>query len=270
MLTKESYIKLFGQQMVFQLLLFHLKILETEGIECDDTNYKCQLFSILGDNLGAHMVGGFTESFSAEYFCRYCLIRKAEFNCVPHEIGEERTKQKYDAAVYDAEHLPASMVQGIKFNSVFYDLQSFHVCKPGLPPCLGHDLMEGVVAVDIALFVHYFVNENWFTYELLNKRITCFPYAGYDALSKPPIIPMNATKLIGQATENWCILRLFPLIVFDLVQNKEDKVWLLLLQLREIVNLVTAPRLSKSQVGYLNIIIKDYAYHRKLFFPQKN
>ena len=90
-----------------------------------------------------------------------------------------------------------------------------------------------------------------------NSRITLFPCSGFNASSKPPPIPVKANRLIGQAAENWCILRLFPLIVFGLVRDKADSVWLLLLQLRESVQLVTAPKVSIAQVGYLDVITKE-------------
>lgn len=44
-------------------------------------------------------------------------------------------------------------VQGIKFRSVFNTLQNFNVCSPGMPPCLGHDIFEGVLSYDVALYL---------------------------------------------------------------------------------------------------------------------
>lgn len=50
--------------------------------------------------------------------------------------------------------------EGIKFNSVFKKLDHFHVCNPGLPPCLGHDLFEEVVTYDLKIYIDYFVKKN--------------------------------------------------------------------------------------------------------------
>ena len=270
LLVKETYIKVFGQKVVFRLLLNDLKKLESEGIEYNGKKLKCQLLSFLGDNLGCHMIGGFSESFSCHYFCRYCLVTKAIFNDVPYEVGQLRDELHYSSALQCLKEQHSEMVQGIKFDSVFNELQSYHVCKPGLPPCLGHDLLEGIVAVDMALYINYFVGIKWFTYDLLNNRILHFPYFDYDAASKPPPVPANAIKLIGQAMENRCLLRLFPLIVFDFVACKTDRVWLLLLQLREIVELARAPTISKTHVGYLDATVKDYLHNRNDHFPHKN
>ena len=33
------------------------------------------------------------------------------------------------------------------------------MCQPGLPPCLGHDLFEGIVFSDLALYIQHLVTE---------------------------------------------------------------------------------------------------------------
>lgn len=45
----------------------------------------------------------------------------------------------------------------VKFDSIFNELTYFHVCHPGLLPCLGHDLFEGIVSTDLALYLNYLV-----------------------------------------------------------------------------------------------------------------
>ena len=207
MLIKESHIKVFGQKIVFQQLLNDLIKLETEGIELQGRRVKCQLFSVLGDNLGSHMIGGFSESFSCEFFCRYCLMTKDKFKTEPYESGVLRNVSHYETVVKRLQLQNANMMHGIKINSVFNQLQSFHVCRPGLPPCIGHDLFEGVVAYDLPLFVKHFVDQHWFTYDILNAQIRRFLYMGYDAASKPPAFSVNGKRLAGQAVENWCLLK---------------------------------------------------------------
>ena len=48
------------------------------------------------------------------------------------------------------------------------ELTYFHVCAPGLPPCLAHDLLEGLVQYDMMLYLNYFMSKNWFTLDFLN------------------------------------------------------------------------------------------------------
>lgn len=200
---------------------------------------------IAGDNLGSHAVGGFMENFSsAIYFCRYCLIKHDDFfinkkNCY-NSIGnmhmsnenksyecksfELRTEISYKSAI-NTILINGKSNYGIKFDSVFNQLQSFHVCKPGLPPCLGHDLMEGVVAYDLALIVHELVRKKWFTYEQLNCKIENFSLSPEDSKNKPVKIQPNYDRIIGEAWEIRTLLRFMPLICIIIL-----KICLLMIQ----------------------------------------
>jgi hypothetical protein len=103
--------------------------------------------AILGDNLGSHGIGGFTENFSrTKYICRYCLITRAEFEENPSLLGVrlENYRISIDGMIDD--DLEGN--HGIKFDSPFNKLGHYHVYGPGLPPCLAHDIFEGVLAHD--------------------------------------------------------------------------------------------------------------------------
>ncbi len=56
-----------------------------------------------------------------------------------------------------------SICGGIKFDSIFNELTYFHVCEPGLPPCLGHDLFEGIVSTDLALYRKHLISKEKLT-----------------------------------------------------------------------------------------------------------
>lgn len=124
------------------------------------------------------------------------------------------------------------------------------------PPCLGHDIFEGVLSFDVALYLKYFINQKkWFTYTILNRRIKQFQYKAADACSKPCEVSPQTLKLSGHAVQNWNLLRLLPLILGDTVQDPQDNVWQLLLQLKDIVDLICAPQISIAQVAYLDVLI---------------
>ena len=154
LLCGENDLKLFGSAEVFSEMLEDLKNLEKTGITVGGETVKMALYCIAGDNLGSHSIGGFTENFSRSvYFCRYCEITKTKFENDLNVCGPQRTPESYDSAVVQAEDGQGS--RGIKVNSVFNALKSFHVCQPGLPPCLGHDIFEGVLSYDVALYLKY-------------------------------------------------------------------------------------------------------------------
>ena len=267
LLCKESDYKQFPKE-VFQPIITDLLDLEENGfIGPEGNTIHCFLCMICGDNLGSHGIGGFLESFSANYFCRFCCIHKQHFSEDPVSVGEPRTKRHYEGCVNRLHLDPNGVsVMGIKGNSQFNQLRHFHVCD-GLPPCLGHDLFEGVVSYDVMLYLKYMINtEKWFDADLLNKRITEFGFHGTDKGDIPAQINITSKRLSGHAVQNWTFIRFLPLLIWDKVDTDDD-VWRVLLKLQEITGLVTAPKLSVGQVEHLQTCTEEYLLDRARLFP---
>ena len=277
LLCKERDLSYFGQEKIFSTLICDLKKLEQEGISVDaGTKLKGTLCAILGDNLGSHQIGGFVENFStSSHICRYCTLANSRFKDDVLACGATRTIQKYDAVVSKIEKSKqlgfVQIVEGIKHRSPFNSLQYFHVCQPGLAPCLGHDLFEGVVSYDLALCIRYFVHvKKWFTYNQLNRSISQFQFRGGDVNNKPNDVSENGEKIGGHAVQNWCLLRIFPILVGDRVTDYSDEVWELVLLLRQIVEYICAPKINEGDVAYLHVLIENYLYLRYKLFPDKS
>lgn len=268
--TDQMQYQLIFELKIFSPLVADLKDIEELGFETNDgSSLKGALIAISGDNLGSHCIGGFTENFSrSHYFCRYCLIDRATFQKQPEKVGPKRTIENYRESVEQLSGGQA-MVNGIKFDSVFNNLKHFHVCSPGLPPCLGHDLFEGVVSYDMAMYISHLVNvEKHFTYVQLNRCISRFTYSGSDRNNKPCEVKKDRENLGGHTAQNWCFLRLLPLYIGDRIKNPVDnQVWQLCLKLREIVELICAPKISHDQIAYLKILIEEYIHFRSGMFP---
>ena len=273
LLCKELDLKHFGHDKIFHELVEDLKYLENSGIKIHDETVKGTLCCITGDNLGSHGIGGFTENFSTvEHFCRYCTITLTQFMSDPLYIGRQRTVENYNAAIrhLDQEDCNLNNVTGIKFNSAFNGLKYYHVCAPGLPPCLGHDIFEGIGDYDVAMILKHLINvKGWFTYAELNQRIIMFDYLGADAASKPSQVNVTGNKLGGQATQNWCLIRLLPVILSDLIKDAGDPYWQLFLLLHDIVELVCAPKITDSDIAYLAVLIDEYLGDRVSCFPSE-
>lgn len=269
LLCKEKNLQLFGVEKVFGALLQDLKELES-GIVLDKIKVRAVVFCITGDNLGQHYIGGFVQNFSSSnYMCRYCLLKRSDFKKmrVPLLNAEKRSPANYDCAV---RNLDTNLeYEGIKSKSIFNDLQYFHVSSPSLPPCIGHDIFEGIVPLDLSLYVDYFVkNKKWFTYNALNNLIKRTHLYENDNSSKPVQFNINSKMLSGNASENWCTLRFFPIIVYNFV-DISDNVWKLLLNLREIVEFIVAPKITHAQIAYLKVLIDEYLERRIKLFPNK-
>jgi hypothetical protein len=148
---------------------------------------------------------------------------------------------------------------GIKGNSVFTSLQYLHVCKPGLPPCLTHDLFKGVIDCDVALIICYLVHrKKWFTYDTLNNRINQFPNSGPYAGSKPCELQQSGIRLGGHVAKNWVLISFFCLTIAGLINDVEDPMWQLYLVMCDVVSLVCAPCVEMGQVSLTKTLLEEY------------
>ena len=223
---------------------------------------------------GQHTLGGFLESFSTvHYFCRFCLYKRDQYRADQNQdppafrVAPLRTPDSYRAALQKRFQTKEKTYQGIKLDSIFNELRHFHVCDPGQPPCLGHDLfIGGVVDCDLAAMIKLMVEKGWFSYDLLNRRIREFTCEGSDVPNKPPpTVPESGETLGGYAVHNWTLLRLLPFIIGDKVKVSDD-VWKLYLLLKRICERVCAPALTLAQIDLLEDLIKQYMKDRK-FLP---
>ena len=276
MLIREQDFKKFGQDICFRCLINDLITLETDGIPLSlrgtEEMVKGTLVVITGDNLGSHSIGGFTENFSrSHHFCRFCRIDRTTFNENPCAVGAIRTPESYDNVVEDLGDEPNTLIIGVKFSSLFNQLKYFHVAQPGLPPCLAHDLFEGVVSKDMALYINHFIKrEKVLTYSQLNRLIGLLKYLGSDADNKPAEVPCDGEKLGGHAVQNWCLLKLIPILLKDRIEDPaNNSVWKLVLSLREIVMYICAPSITTDQVAELQSLIEDYMLERVAMFPEQ-
>ena len=111
-LCKADDVKKFGYSAVLEPLLRDLKSLEEDGIFVPHLGkvIKGTVFSVIADNLGAHSLGGFVESFSGSYVCRFCIGDRSQFQELEVRTGGFpcRTKQQYqldvDAALASNNH----------------------------------------------------------------------------------------------------------------------------------------------------------------------
>lgn len=261
LLCNEKDIKLFGEHMIFRQLVDDIKELEN-GSEINGIIVKAAVLCICGDNLGSHFIGGFPQNFStSDYMCRFCTMKRTDWKEQPYPIlnAEKFTKEKYNAEIESIG----------SHSSIFNELGFFHVCS-GLPPCIAHDLFEGIVVADLALYLKYFVTlKKYFTIDDVNQSMALRKYIGTDSICKPAIISKKGFKLIGNASQNWAFLRFLPLSISSKVEAS-DSVWLLVLKLREIVEFSVSPKLSFGQVMYMKTIIDEYLEDRKILFPNDN
>lgn len=266
--VRETDLKLFGQDKVLERLIEELTELASNGIEYKGEKLPCVVINMCGDNLGQHFIGGYQESFTGTYYCRFCEATKKSIQLKPTTTLPFRTPDEYNvaAAQIDPED-PEDSVKGIKKASVLNKIPFFHVCNPGLAPCIGHDILEGVAKLDFALFLRYFIHvKNWITLPALNKRIDNFKCKGRDSADSLVNLDVSLKKIKGHASEVWLFVRLFPFLIADKIQDLDDPVWQLALQLKKICEYVFAPHISDEMLVKLKELTNLYLETRAKIF----
>lgn len=112
-------------------------------------------------------------------------------------------------------------------------LIDFHLTT-GYPPDVLHDLLEGSVPVELALCLEILIKKRLFKLEELNRIIKHFPYKWKDRINCPQGIPptfASCKTTGGNAQENWCLMRLLPLMIGPKVPEEEEA-WQVLMMLK--------------------------------------
>ena len=263
----------YGYDKILRPIVDQLKELESEdGVRVVVDGEFVQIHAILGmfsaDNLGAHSLFGFLESFSANQFCRFCSINKTDsqtcFSCDP---VLRRTKERYNESVslIDSEHYNSSET-GIKRGCVLNELQYFHCVESSMVDCM-HDLLEGIIPNEIAATLQSLIAKQFISLIEVNQILIHFPYSLSDRNSKPPEITLPSLRI--QAAEAWTLLRNLPLMIGAKVP-RDDPHWRLIILLCDCCAIIFAPEITESMAHYLAELLNEHHTLFKELYPDKN
>lgn len=195
LLCKASDVKEFGYAKIFHPLIKDLVYLEQHGIYVEKLGVciKGTVLYVAADNVAAHSLAGFFESFAVDNFCRFCLATRSDIQDTEDSSGsfEPRTKESHNQHVQEVCQDPNLAKQcGVKGECVLTgSLQHFHVVH-GYPPDILHDLFEGIVPVELSLCISDLISNKYFSLETLNHAIKTFPYAFNDSTDQPQPSPL--------------------------------------------------------------------------------
>ncbi|KAF2884895.1 hypothetical protein ILUMI_21266 [Ignelater luminosus] len=253
--------KEFGTEATFKILIDELLFLETEGIQVNTPNHGnvtiyFVLTLILGDNLGLHSVMGFSENFNSRYFCRFCKVDKTS----THSLIIENKTLLQTLNNYNEDVLSKNLsISGIREECIFNCLPNFHVViNPSID--VMHDIYEGVCQYDMLHILKYFIFiAKLFSINTLNFCLKLFTYEP-EMGNRPPLLSMdfqNKNKLSMSASEMICFVRIFSLVIGDLVLEN-DEVWKFYLSLRNIIDIVSSKNITSSDICRLECLISEH------------
>jgi len=267
-------VKVHGMKAVADAILSDVKILEQQGIAVSSLTERVHgsIAFIAGDNLNSHLIGGFNASFNPKVLCpcRYCLTTNTELQQVIECCHlQSRTHENYQEQVNIIKKDPSQKSNfGIRYESVF-NQGNFHVVDR-LPPDIMHDLLEGVVPVEMALVLHELIGKKFVTLEHVNRIISTWPYGPLDKQNKPvPISTAFGDRIKQNAGRMWCLLRLLPLMIGRLVPDS-DLHWCFLIELKCIVEMIFSHKISECHTAFMVLKVQDHLAAYQELFPGRN
>ena len=169
-----KYLKKFGNEKIFKKVTEDFNVLSDEGITVNINGqdqiiyFECVL--VLGDNLGLNCICGFSESFTANRFCRFCSATIAQ--CGELAVEDDtllRTIDELDVLKNDVYET------GIKEKCIFNSIKNFHITE-NMCVDVTHDLCEGIGAYTIEKVLESLIQTKVISLEIINNRIDSFPY----------------------------------------------------------------------------------------------
>ena len=104
-----------------------------------------------------------------------------------------------------------STIYGINYNGALNQLNNFHVVDQ-----LPQDIMHILIPYELSLMLTSFITQKYFSSELLNDRIVCFPYSTQEAKNRPsPIRPQAFTSQNSSLNQSckFCIILACALMI---------------------------------------------------------
>lgn len=154
-----------------------IKKMEVYGIriktKSGTKNVRFIMGLLLGDNLGLNNILGFSKSFSANLYCRFCLVKKCDAQAQYAE-NKHMLRNRMNYTVCTAREV--SLEIGISSECVFNNVPSFH-CTENFAVDIMHDVFEGVCHHVLCKSLLFFMKiMRFFNIDTLNNSISHFVY----------------------------------------------------------------------------------------------
>lgn len=253
-------VKTIGNNKTFFKLIEQLNDLESNGVQLNLPGRNIKIFFslglVVGDNLSVNSVLGFSKSFSANFFCRFCHSNKINTGTLTTEITSSlRNKCNYEEDVIKNDY----KLTGIHENSIFNSVNSFHVVE-NFAVDLMHDIFEGICVYDMSHIILNLIKSEYFNLETLNNRKQYFQYGETEIGNISPLLKMvnlNHKNFKMSAREMQSFVHFFPLIIGDLVPEN-DQTWKFLVNLVEMIDLLLSSIFDNNTLTQLQ---KSIEYH---------
>lgn len=269
----------FNINAVLKPIVDDVKVMEESGIEIKDQSILYgTIINLSHDNLAANDLIGFTKSFSATFFCRFCSMphdqTKISSRENSHLIRSENCYLILDEQP-PLKKLKMTETQGISRCSILNELKFFNTTKNYSVDLL-HDGLEGFVALTLKYQFQFFIAEKVFeNIDQLNDCISFYNFGFIDAKNKPSNINLEKNNLGQNAIQILCLASHFSLIFDRFFKTDHQKQWDGVLSAIKLLQLLMRHEFSEDDVIYLEQAIFNYLelmknVFKKTFTPKQH
>lgn len=265
---RSNYIKSYGNGQCFKELVNCLLDLFYDGLEFEIENdfvkVKFLLGLNIGDNLAMNAILEYTPSFRSKFFCRLCMLTRAETEKICMEVlAKLRDEDNYN------ESLQINNVKetGVEGDCIFNQLSYYH-CTRNKSLDLMHDHFEGIDNYVLCQSLLLFIEKKYFTLKELNQLISDFDYGADEIKYIPGIFTsdrLNSGKLGITARESWQFMRLLPLCIGHKIPE-DEKAWKLIFTHIEIIEMALGSSFAEATLAKLQHLISIFCVlYQELF-----
>lgn len=266
LLCKYKHAKFLTYDEILKPLLADVRQFETDGIELQiDGQVKLvygSIVSVSGDNLTSHALGGFNSCFSSGRVCRYCMTTKMSLTNIYCE--DQCTLRTLEGHLYHLQGIAGDKdlcsVYGVVNVSPFAELSLFNPVA-FFPPDIMHDVLEGLIVINVGVVIKSLVQEKLLTIKQFNERLANFTFGAIDNSDKFGPLPLDFVgknkNVSGKAVEKFSLFRLLPLLVADVVPE-DARYWQLYTTCRMVCEIILAPVIDVEWIPYLELLISQH------------
>ena len=149
---------------------------------------------------------------------------------------------------------------GINRKSILEDVKHFSVAGRTLAHDFMHDILEGVLPLEIKALLKYLFSNNLIKLDLINLRLQSFAF-GYSEVASKPVLLTTATfdhdgKLKQSASRMLVLARILPFLIGDKIPEECEQ-WECYLMLLDIIEIALSPKISKVQCHTCRFLLKS-------------
>ncbi|CAF4863872.1 unnamed protein product [Rotaria socialis] len=253
---------------IYYPIISDLNDLQSSGLIINTFNSQIYFTftTMAANNLAAHEVDGFQQSFSFGYICRRCLITY-ENRLIPltDVYFVRRVAMQHQCVLQSLENNPQiKSICGIVGPSPLNDLRNFN-SSSSLPGDVMHDLFEGVCPLIIMAMLKEASSSRLNTFSAIQTRTENFIYGALDTSNKSPPIQikhLNNDCITRIASQKFCLFRLF-IMLSDIVDHLQlFKIYLIS---RELLDMVLALPQRKNWIPFMETLAINFHCGNGLF-----